>query len=435
MKKFRLLLIVASLLLLVCPFTACTSSDEPCDCEYCVEPTISLTAGEVTENSITFTLTATGADDVYYWVLPQGADASVLEINNIPAGATYSSVFATNHSVRPAAIVADGTSYWSGVAYESAGGDDYYTAEEFAAALYDGTKSLNIELTHNIDMQCSEDQKLTVNPYVHAANVIDGAGFEVKNIIADKGLFGYNATITDLTISNVEINIDGTYIYAAGLARAGKATDVVVDNMVINIAKTATLSTMSGLAINSVGGVFSVANAGDINNVEVAALAVNYAGEEALDARAGVIAGTLTVAPNSTTNLGITKLSGTTKKYVFGNIGASQPATNNPKTALKWYTTEKNYAQGVTPYGTIVVTNADFATNGVINAYLNENAQSKNFGRLAAGIVFSFDSGDPKAFGKDSSVEYKYNFFSNTKINNEADANGKFVWGFNPTAE
>ena len=57
MKKFRLLLIVASLLLLVCPFTACTSSDEPCDCEYCVEPTISLTAGEVTENSITFTLT------------------------------------------------------------------------------------------------------------------------------------------------------------------------------------------------------------------------------------------------------------------------------------------------------------------------------------------------------------------------------------------
>ena len=81
MKKFRLLLIVASLLLLVCPFTACTSSDEPCDCEYCVEPTISLTAGEVTENSITFTLTATGADDVYYWVLPQGADASVLEIN------------------------------------------------------------------------------------------------------------------------------------------------------------------------------------------------------------------------------------------------------------------------------------------------------------------------------------------------------------------
>lgn len=357
---------------------------------------------------------------------------SVVDFQDAPADATYANIATKKDGT---SVVINGVSYWNGNATANVGGDAYFTAEEFAAALADGTKTLNIELTHNIDMQCSEDQKLTVNPYVHAANVIDGAGLEVKNIIADKGLFGYNATITDLTISNVEINIDGTYIYAAGLARAGKATDVVVDNMVINIAKTATLSTQSGLAINSVGGVFSVANAGDINNVEVAALAVNYAGEEALDARAGVIAGTLNVAPNSTINLGITKLSGTTKKYVFGNIGASQPATNNPKTALKWYTTEKNYAQNVTPYGTIVVANADFASNGVVNAYLNDNAQSKNFGRLAAGIVFSFENGAPKAFGKDSSVEYKYNFFSNTKINNDADANGKFVWGFNPTAE
>lgn len=358
----------------------------------------------------------------------------VVDFQDAPADATYANIATKKDGT---SVVINGVSYWNGNATESSvGGDAYFTAEEFAAALADGTKTLNIELTHGIDMQCSEDQKLTVNPYVHAANVIDGAGFEVKNIIADKGLFGYNATITDLTISNVEINIDGIYIYAAGLARAGKATDVVVDNMVINIAKTATLSTQSGLAINSIGGVFSVANAGDINNVEVAALAVNYAGEEALEARAGVIAGTLNVAPNSTINLGITKLSGTRNKYVFGNIGESQPKTNNPKTALKWYTTEKNYAQDVTPYGTIVVANADFASNGVINAYLNDNAQSKNFGRLAAGIVFSFENnGAPKAFGKDSSVEYKYNFFSNTKINNDADANGKFVWGFNPTAE
>ena len=357
----------------------------------------------------------------------------VVDFKDAPADATYANIATVKNE---ASIVINDVSYWGGnVATVNVGGDDYFTAEEFAAALADGTKTLNIELTDGIDMQCSEDQKLTVNPYVHAANVIDGAGFEVKNIIADKGLFGYNATITDLTISNVEINIDGIYIYAAGLARAGKATDVVVDNMVINIAKTATLSTQSGLAINSIGGVFSVANAGDINNVEVAALAVNYAGEEALEARAGVIAGTLNVAPNSTTNLGIAKLSGTTKKYVFGNIGASQPATNKPETALKWYTTEKNYAQNVTPYGTIVVANADFASNGVIKAYLNDHKDSKNFGRLAAGIVFSFDNAAPKAFGKDSSVEYKYNFFSNTKINNDADENGKFVWGFNPTAE
>jgi hypothetical protein len=36
-----------------------------------------------------------------------------------------------------------------------------------------------------------------------------------------------------------------------------------------------------------------------------------------------------------------------------------------------------------------------------------------------------------KSVGYDSSVDYKYNFESNIKINKSADAAGKFVWGFN----
>ena len=64
MRKFRLLLMMSSLLALVCSFTACNTDiagDYPA-----VE--ISLTAGEAVGNTLTFTVKATGADDIYYWV-------------------------------------------------------------------------------------------------------------------------------------------------------------------------------------------------------------------------------------------------------------------------------------------------------------------------------------------------------------------------------
>ena len=364
--------------------------------------------------------------------------AYVVDFQDAPADATYANIATTKSGT---SVVINGVSYWNGNAATSVGGDAYFTAEELASVL-GNSAAFDAVLTHNIDMQCSEEQILSVvNGVTSKVTTVNSAKvgdvqnqFEIKNIIANAtgrvvALFGNVVDVKNVKVSNVTLNAANAADAISGLAITGEATNVVVDGLQIEIAKDVTV------ASNSIGGVFSVVEAGDVNNVEVKALAVNFAGEEALDARAGVIAGTLNVAPNSTTNLGITKLSGTTKKYVFGNIGASQPETNNPKTALKWYTTEKNYAQNVTPYGTIVVANADFASNGVINAYLNDNKDSKNFGRLAAGIVFSFENGAPKAFGKDSSVEYKYNFFSNTKINNNADANGKFVWGFNPTAE
>lgn len=64
MKKFRLLLVMSSLLALVCSFTACNT--DIADDYPAVE--ISLTAGQADGNSLTFTITATGADDIYYWV-------------------------------------------------------------------------------------------------------------------------------------------------------------------------------------------------------------------------------------------------------------------------------------------------------------------------------------------------------------------------------
>lgn len=64
MKKFRLLLVMSSLLALVCSFTACNT--DIADDYPAVE--IALTAGQADGNSLTFTITATGADDIYYWV-------------------------------------------------------------------------------------------------------------------------------------------------------------------------------------------------------------------------------------------------------------------------------------------------------------------------------------------------------------------------------
>lgn len=363
---------------------------------------------------------------------------AVVDFIDAPADATYANVINVNLEASKVSVVINEVSYWNGNATESNGGDAYFTAEEFAYLLQNGVAK-TVAMTHDIDMQ---NVKTAVNVgNDRKINVKNEEIFEVSNInIEVKGttgwvsLLGRRAEVENLTVSNLSINVVESNLLTgvAGLATVGTAKNVTMNGVVINIDEKSTFDSNASFVANNFGGVFTeVASYEDINNVEVKALAINYAGEEALDARAGVIAGTLNVAPNSTINLGITKLSGKAANYVMTNVGAKQHAS----TKLKWYTADNNYAQNVTPYGTIVVENADFASNGVINAYLNDNKDSKNFGRLAAGIVFSFEHGAPKAFGKDSSVEYKYNFFSNTKINNDADANGKFVWGFNPTAE
>ena len=77
MKKFRLLLVMSSLLALVCSFTACSTDIAD---NY---PTISVevSGGDVTASSVSFTVKATGADDIYYWVEKapaEGAEVSPL---------------------------------------------------------------------------------------------------------------------------------------------------------------------------------------------------------------------------------------------------------------------------------------------------------------------------------------------------------------------
>ena len=64
---------MSSLLALVCSFTACNT--DVADDYPAVE--ISLTAGEAVGNTLTFTVKATGADDIYYWVETVDPEAEV----------------------------------------------------------------------------------------------------------------------------------------------------------------------------------------------------------------------------------------------------------------------------------------------------------------------------------------------------------------------
>lgn len=76
MKKFRLLLLVSSLLAMTGMFTACNT--EVAD-NY-PTPEVTLTPGEVGENSISFTVNITDAEDCYYWVVEGAADVEQPEL-------------------------------------------------------------------------------------------------------------------------------------------------------------------------------------------------------------------------------------------------------------------------------------------------------------------------------------------------------------------
>ena len=77
MKKFRLLLLVSSLLAMTGMFTACNT--EVAD-NY-PTPEVTLTPGEVGENSISFTVNITDAEDCYYWVVEGSADVEQPELD------------------------------------------------------------------------------------------------------------------------------------------------------------------------------------------------------------------------------------------------------------------------------------------------------------------------------------------------------------------
>lgn len=350
-----------------------------------------------------------------------------------PEGAMYAGVIAEMTSIKPS-IVVDGTSYWNGIGRSTAN-DGYSTAEELYKLLTQGQKANNFVMTNDIDMQNIE-LKLSALDANRGLSVVNKEMYELSNVnaVADANgylaLFGSNATIENLTVNNVAIASASKNLMfnVAGLAINGTAKNVVVNNLAINISATATVA--GNTAVKNIGGVFATATPADLNNVEVKALVISYAGDK-LDINGGVVAGKLILNPDDTETLDGVKLTGDKGDYTLKNIGGQWGTAN----AVKNFKSTETYA-GKYPFGVVSVNNAEFSNSGKLKAYLAvKNFQSWST-RLAAGIVFAdemIDAADADAkAGFDTSKEYKYAFYINggATIGNNACT----VFGFEKAA-
>lgn len=324
-------------------------------------------------------------------------------------------------AVEGVSLCVNGTYYWNGGVATEVNLENGYSAEELAYDLGNGKG--DIILTNNIDMQCVFDNFMNVAPlateeaapaapateaqYIELNHAVSSKytvtskednQFEIKNIVAFSNtlhvaLFGRQANLSNVTLSNITLYADKTegngLSTLAGIAYKGSADNVAINGLTINIVPDAVIAT------NVIGGVFAIATNNDIKGVTVSALTINYAGEKALNARAGVIAGTLEVAPTTTPVVleGI-KLTGAKADYAVNNIG--ELYKQNGKIAA--FETVKNYA-GAYPFGTIYVNNAYFPANSKGKAYVGVDKAFETWGnagagqgnRLAAGVVFNSD--------------------------------------------
>lgn len=350
-----------------------------------------------------------------------------------PEGAMYAGVIAEMTSIKPS-IVVDGTSYWNGIGRSTAN-DGYSTAEELYKLLTQGQKANNFVMTNDIDMQNIE-LKLSALDANRGLSVVNKEMYELSNVnaVADANgylaLFGSNATIENLTVNNVAIASASKNLMfnVAGLAINGTAKNVVVNNLAINISATATVA--GNTAVKNIGGVFATATPADLNNVEVKALVIRYAGDK-LDINGGVVAGKLILNPDDTETLDGVKLTGDKGDYIVKNIGGQWGTAN----AVANFKSTATYA-GKYAFGVVSVDNAEFSNSGKLKAYLAvKNYQSWST-RLAAGIVFAdamIDAADADAkAGFDTSKEYKYAFYINggATIGNNACT----VFGFEKAA-
>lgn len=340
-------------------------------------------------------------------------------------------------------VLVDDVFYWNGK-FVGNDGKAPFTAEELAHALEYSAVD-NIVLTNDIDMQSSHKfAALYDHQSVHnnSVNSTEAEGsternpiynqFEIKNLKATAytstevdALFG-NAKVANVKLSNIELNVKGLE-KVAGVAVSGSATNVDVDGLTINIDKSVTTE------IKSIGGVLAEATDADIDDVNVKSISIVYGGTKVLGARAGLIAGTLNIKPNSETKL--KSFNCGAKTHTFTNLVSNQKDKADKNGS--WYPVYKdtnNYADAL-PFGTICVANAAVNKNGNTKAYLK--LTDANFGtmtRLAAGVVFSFSDTDwallkeKTEVGHDATAvdTYKYVLVSEGKIGSGSNT----VFGF-----
>lgn len=309
------------------------------------------------------------------------------------------------------------------------------TAEELATALAEGISDYDIVFTHNIDMQgdhmiFSDDDvdPMAIYPFVLAIEkdnyaynfVVDGkektlanVNLTHKGVITNVTLFGANSTIEDLTVSGLTINAAAEQTNnVAGLANTGKAKNVTVNNVAINVTGEAWYDKKA--TNHTIGAVFVSVNAKDIENVT----ANNVAIVSGAKASAGLVAGKL-VLSGETSELNKIVVTGS------NSVAVKDVKSMTVKTAAKLesYKAGTNYAFNA-PFGIVNPENAQFSAGGQVNHTLT--VKDCSYGdKLAAGYWITLKKPTSVALSKTAypSTGYGYVFASNANAGNSEPYN------------
>lgn len=310
------------------------------------------------------------------------------------------------------------------------------TAEELAYALAEGINNYGIVFTHNIDMQgdhmifSADDDvdPMAIYPFVLAIQndnyaynfVVDGKDKTLANVnLTHKGiatnvtLFGANSTIENITVSGLTINAAAEYTNnVAGLANTGKAKNVTVNNVAINVTGEAWYDNKA--TNHTIGAVFVSVNAKDIENVT----ANNVAIVSSAKASAGLVAGKL-VLSGETSELNKIVVTGS------NSVAVKDVKSMTVRTAAKLesYKAGTNYAFNA-PFGIVNPENAQFSAGGQVNHTLT--VKDCSYGdKLAAGYWITLKKPTSVALSKTAypSTGYGYVFASNANAGNSEPYN------------
>ena len=338
-------------------------------------------------------------------------------------------------------LVAD-TYYWNGgiASYNASAYDkngkvtNPLTAEEFAAMIrlaYDA----DFVFTHNFGMQAHHSvfagddmdamaitcpfAMTPINTNADAKYTVDGKNKTISNITLVSGdvnahaaLFGKEADIKDITVTGLTINTEAAKTgYVAGLAYTGKAKNVTVNNVAINVGGE---NWLSNNAEHTIGAVFATVNAKDIENVT----ANNVAIVSGAKASAGLVAGKL-VLSGETSELNKIVVTGANTVAVNG----VKSMTVKTAAKLESYKAGTNYAFNA-PFGIVNPENAQFSAGGQVNHTLT--VKDCSYGdKLAAGYWITLKKPTSVALSKTAypSTGYGYVFASNANAGNSEPYN------------
>lgn len=339
-------------------------------------------------------------------------------------------------------LVAD-TYYWNG-GFGSYDGSAYdkdgkvtnpLTAEEFASVIRMAINS-DLVFTHNFDMQgdhsvlAGDDvdamaitypfAMIPYNTNADAKYTVDGKNKTISNITLVSGdvnahaaLFGKEADIKDITVTGLTINTEAAKTgYVAGLAYTGKAKNVTVNNVAINVGGE---NWLSNDAEHTIGAVFATVNAKDIENVT----ANNVAIVSGAKASAGLVAGKLVLSGETSE---LNKIVVTGSNSVAVKDVKAMILSKTAKT-VAGYKKGTNYAANA-PFGIVNPEDAQFSEGGQVNHTLT--VKDCSYGdKLAAGYWITLTGAKTVAPSKTAypSTGYGYVFASNANAGNSEPYN------------